>query len=423
MYVISNVKRLPWQDVNEVEAARVADLLGLETHKGTRKEARKYVCPLHGGLSLHAYYGPGGGFYCWGACGRAYSNVDLAAEVWHVEPSEACERLAGLLGLRLPERGPRRTRQKPRRQPRRPRPAPTPRRAAKARQNDAQASVSEPGLLQELRELGYVPSGASEVYGSLLAELELTDRGAEYLQGRGFDPDAAEEYGFRSLDGPDGWRRLRETLAESYLPEELERAGLHRWPARIDRSPALVIPYVHQGEAIALRFRRLEAGEPKLVNLAGVPAPALPFNAAALDGLEGEELHVAEGELNAYSLAECGLRAIGLPGAGSWRSEWTPRVVRADRVVAWYDSDEAGERGETKLADALQVALGSRWLEERGRAVELGPGQDANDLHREGRLRELAERAPWRLPHGANVTSWSTRDPMQRTRPHATNVP
>lgn len=415
--------QLPWQDVNEAEAARVADLLGLETHKGTRKEARKYVCPLHGGLSLHAYYGPGGGFYCWGACGRAYSNVDLAAEVWRMEPSEACERLAELLGIRLPERGPRRRPYKARRGRRQsPRPA-TPRRTAKARQNGAQAAVSEAGLLQELRELGYVPSGASEVYGGLLTELELTDRGADYLRGRGFDPDAAEEYGFRSLDGPSSWRKLQDALEASYLPEELERAGLHRWPAGIDRSPTLVIPYVYQGKAIALRFRRLEAGEPKLVNLAGVPAPALPFNADALDGLEGRELHVAEGELNAYSLRECGLRAIGLPGAGSWRTEWTPRVVRAGRVVAWYDSDEAGERGEQRLADALQVALGSRWLEERGQAVELGTGTDANDLHREGRLRALAERAPWRLPHGANVTSWSTRDPMQRTRPHATNVP
>lgn len=69
----------------------------------------------------------------------------------------------------------------------------------------------------------------------------------------------------------------------------------------------------------------------------------------------------------------------------------------------WYDSDTAGERGERKLADALQVALGSQWLEERGRAVELA-GQDANDVHREGRLRKLVERAPWRSPHGANVT-------------------
>ena len=398
----------------------MAELLGLEP----AREHHKWACPAHGGSdSLHAYDGAGAGFFCWGACGRAYSNVDLAAEVWRVEPAEACVQLAGLLGIRLPERRPRRRRQEARRRPQRSRRTPAPRRAAKARQNGAQAAVSEPGLLQELRELGYVPSGASEMYGGLLAELELTDSGADYLRGRGFDPDAAEAYGFRSVDGPEDWRRLRDRLAESYLPAELKRAGLHHWPAGIDRSPALVLPYRYQGEAIALRFRRLEAGEPKLVNLAGVPAPALPFNADALDGLEGEELHVAEGELNSYSLRECGLRAIGLPGAGSWRTEWTPRVVRAGRVVAWYDSDEAGERGERKLADALQVALGSRWLEERGQAVELGSGQDANDLHREGRLRELAERAPWRLPHGAQVTPCNTRDPMQRTRPHGANVP
>ena len=243
------------------------------------------------------------------------------------------------------------------------------------------------------------------MYGGLLAELELTDRGADYLRGRGFDPDAAAEYGFRSLDGPSGWRKLQDALEASYLPEELERAGLHRWPFWLGTSATIALPYVYQGEAIALRFRRLEdADGPKLLNLPGVPAPALPFNADALDDLEGRELHVAEGELNAYSLRECGLRAIGLPGAENWRTEWTSRVVWAGRVVAWYDSDAAGERGERKLADALQVALGSRWLEERGRAVELGPNQDANDLHREGRLRELAKQAPWRLPGEANVT-------------------
>jgi DNA primase len=124
---------------------------------------------------------------------------------------------------------------------------------------------------------------------------------------------------------------------------------------------------------------------------------AFPFNAAALDGAEGRELHLVEGELNAYTLHTYGVRAVGVPGAGTaWRPAWVDRLRTAARVVAWYDDDKAGREGRATLAETLAERLGKPWLAAHGRKVELPPEIDANDLHRRGTLAPLMEAAPWR---------------------------
>ena len=380
----------PWQEVNEADARQVAELLGLER----AREAGKYACPVHGGSdSLHAYRGNGRGFYCWGACQRKFSNVDLAAAIWSMEPADACRELAGRLGILVlePKRAITRQNRVKRARAGTPTPAAPPRPVARPTANtDAKP---EPAEFAELRADGYFPQQPPSVYADVLALLPLTDRGADYLHGRGLNPDNAREYGFRSLDGFQAWEELGAGLAESFLPSELEYAGLHSYPWG-GRAPALLIPYRHAGQVVGVRFRNLTPDTPhgmRYRDLTGAKPP-LPFNA---DALGGAELHIVEGELNAYTLHLYGLAAIGLPGVHGWREEWAGMLRTCSRLVAWYDADNAGEQGRGKLAATIQGTLGKGWLKERGRSVRTP--QDANDLHRKGELHAHIERAPWRV--------------------------
>lgn len=429
---------LPWDEVKAADAAEVAKILELEDCSAV-KGPRRYRCPVCNGRNLHAYAGaddPDGksGFACYSNCidravreakaagralpgGVAYSTPDLAALVWKIEPAAACRRLADELDIPLPEpaaaaegarvaetflNGARRTNGR--------KPAPIPHRAGTARHAPtSRAARPEPAGFAELRAGGHTPRRPPTIYTAAMHALELTARGAEYLAGRGFDPVDAARYGFRSLDGPKDWLRLAEALRAEYLPEELEHAGFYARPkgdpARPpifappmpNRGPALLIPYRNAGRVDWLHFRTLEPdGRVRYRRLRGTRAP-LPFNADALHNLDGAELHIVEGELNAWALSRYRLRAIGLPGAGGWRSDaWAALLAPAARVVAWYDEDGAGRGERARLVEAITKRLGRRWLRERGQAARLPAGTDANELHQRGHLAELIYRAAWR---------------------------
>ena len=375
--------------VNELPAERVAEMLGL-----TRaRERHKFNCPVHGGRdSLHAY---SRGFRCYGACDKSFSAVDLAAAVWGMSPADACKALADQAGvwvsdtpsrLYKPPRGRRDTSSAPR-----PLPAPSrPERVA-------------PGAagMAELRADGMVPAAAPALYAVAFGALQLTDAGTAYLETRGFEGGPAADYGFRSLDGRKDWQALTDALAGEFLAEEIAHAGLATlpWGGRV---PALVIPYWHHGALIALRFRNLTPnadGNERYRTLGGTN-PAMPFNADDLTDPSAGELHVCEGELDAYTLYAMGHRVIGIPGTGGWRVEWTPYLRTLQRVVLWFDGDEGGRKATAKFADLMQASFGSTWLREHVRSAALPPETDVNAFHADPGLRAdlhgyLAAR-PWR---------------------------
>lgn len=397
-------------------------------------------CPIHGGDNPQAFSVKGGkGWHCHTGCGGTGGDgVDFVRRIRFSGLPEkegrlaALRELAPLAGVTLePWQGSRReprqgSRQGPRTatrrkggtpgiarhatlpenantghgsRPERARSAPKPLRTPEQTPEERRQGLE--AVLQECRSMGYVVQRAPDIHAAVLEVARLGPRGADYLASRGLPPAAAELYGFRSLDSLGGWRGLEAVLRASYLPEEREAAGWHSLPWA-GKAPALVIPFRHRGEVVALRFRRLDTDEQgeKYRALSGVTI-AQPFNADALEDLNGADLHIAEGELNAYALTLHGLRAIGLPGAGKWRDEWAETIARAaegseaGRLVAWYDSDTAGENGKKKLAGALQTVRDRAWLERHARAVELR-GADANELHRTGKLHAFTERATWR---------------------------
>jgi hypothetical protein len=260
------------------------------------------------------------------------------------------------------------------------------------------ARPAVPDPLAALRAEGYFPAEPAALYAEVLETLTLGERGAAYLAGRGFDPDAAAAYGFRSLEGADDWAALETALAASFLPAERVAAGLPAGAIPLTGHGALVLTNrTADGPGVAgVRLRSLEGKAYR--SLPGVTLP-VPFNAPALHAVDGAELHILEGELNAWALHALGVRAVGVAGAGTWRADWTAALRSVGRVVAWYDDDDAGKKGRAKLAATLAAAFGYEWVEKRGRfqAIPKRDGcKDANDLHRRGELAPLLERAEWR---------------------------
>jgi hypothetical protein len=405
---------LPWAEVNARDARDVAHALGLlpVTHGGRAVEGgRKFPCQwCASSNALHAY--PAGGVHCF-SCGHHASNIDLGAQVYGLPPVDALRQLAARLGVYVPDEPTGGRARLAGKESNRAHavPLPVPRPPAQ----EEVARCQREAHLEDLARDGCVLGAPSDLYAALLAVLRLGDQGAAYLRARGLDAEEAARAGFRSIDDAMSWRELGELLVASYLPDQLEAAGLHRGPwsgapqsRQWERQPpALVVPYWHRGAVVGLRFRSLlsdaEHGA-RYRSLAGIGNPPVPFNAealAALDAAGGGELHIVEGELNAFTLAGYGLRAIGLPGAQAWRPEWAEQVRGAiggaGRVVAWYDDDSAGRKGRAKLAATLAAVLGREWVAQHGRYVVLSGG-DVNDFHRMGGLDEHVREARWR--HG-----------------------
>lgn len=416
---------LPWDAVNKQDARDVARHLGLTAAKGGKLDGgRKFPCRwCDSSDALHAY--PNGGVHCF-VCGRHASNADLAADVLGQPPVEALRTLAGRLGVYVPDPPPVRAAagavggRTGARGASGGRSGPGPgagvvangTRPLRARVGATTApppaadeAPPDPEEFAALRLGGVVPTLPAMLYAGLLELLTLADVGAAALEARGFDPATAAADGFRTVPDAAAWRALRDYLGDSFDAAERAAAGFPGpvgapnaiprlpWAGKL---PALVLPYWHRGAVVALRFRALANARQRYATLPGVTIPQ-PFNADALDEAAAGELHVVEGELNAYALRAHGVHAVGLAGAGTWRPEWAADVARTARVVAWYDPDDAGRKGRAKLAGTLAAALGPAWIAAHGRACTLPADTgDVNDWHRAGQLGALLAAAPWR---------------------------
>lgn len=352
-------------------------------------------CPIHGGdgpnFSLFsAPDGRGELWRCHSACNTGGGGVELVQAMTgrpgKAGAVEVLRELAPRAGVSLVA-GP--TRWPPIwRPPARPRTF-----VQTSRPTSAPAPVADDGLAP-LRVVGIIPASPVAVHTATVRHLTLGAEGADYLTGRGFDPDAAHAYGFRSLDTRADWDALEVFLAENFDPAERAAAGLGTRPD-LYGTPALMVPYrTADGAGYAgIRLRSLTGKAYR--SLAGFTLP-VPFNAPALTA---PEVHIVEGELNAYTLHLYGLAAVGLDGAGKWRPEWTATLRQAARVVAWYDTDDAGGAGRRKLADTLAVAFGWDWVHRTARTVTIPKRagcKDANDLHQRGELAPLIAGAEWR---------------------------
>jgi DNA primase len=184
---------------------------------------------------------------------------------------------------------------------------------------------------------------------------QLSPAGTAYLARRGISPEAAEQFHLGEVTEP--------------LPGDEPHRG------------RLTIPTMTAtGRVASLTFASLDGSDPKYLC---DPGEKRLYNPAALAAAQGE-IHVAEGQMDAITLTMCGLPAIGVTGASSWKEHY-PRLLAGYPVVyVWSDPDKAGD----DLAEQIRQDL-----PRTTRRVRLPA--DVNDVYRAG-----GETAIWEAKNG-----------------------
>lgn len=147
-------------------------------------------------------------------------------------------------------------------------------------------------------------------------------------------------------------RRLSRETVERFLLGAVESPETLDEPAR----GMLAIPYLTPTGPVALRFRRPPDKEtgPKYWQPEGTGLSI--FNVPAL--FQSEHLIViTEGEVDCMTVAQCGIPAVGIPGASAWKDYYKPLFEGYDRVIICADNDDKpmanGEHAGTKFASLV----------------------------------------------------------------------
>ena len=98
--------------------------------------------------------------------------------------------------------------------------------------------------------------------------------------------------------------------------------------------------------------------------------PLLPYGLWLHLAERDKPLLLVEGESDALTLWSCGFRALGLPGASSWRDDWK-RYLGHSRPVLVLEPDDGGKG----LLSRLTASLGGIWW------VACPGYKDASDMY------------------------------------------
>lgn len=142
------------------------------------------------------------------------------------------------------------------------------------------------------------------------------------------------------------------------------------------------IPYLTPNGVAALKYRSLANGGAKYNGLKGQRTrlynPAAYFRA-------GEVIGITEGEIDAIAATErVGIPSVGVPGASSWLSIWTPLFRDFQHVLLFADGDEPGRAWAARVSDEIG------W---RARVIQCPDGEDVSSMVASGRGEEIQKLA------------------------------
>lgn len=137
----------------------------------------------------------------------------------------------------------------------------------------------------------------------------------------------------------------------------------------IDLRYCLVIPYEDGlGRIRQLRYRPLYESHMKYLSEDGAETHLFAVRAT-----DQATVVVCEGEIDAMTAWQCGVKACAVPGAHAWKDAWKWLFRNARRVVLAMDPDPAGLRAARDMYQSLSSVAD----------VEIAPlpeGHDLNDL-------------------------------------------
>jgi hypothetical protein len=183
---------------------------------------------------------------------------------------------------------------------------------------------------------------ASRIY----AETLPASAGASYLAGRGITAEVA------------GTFRL------GYVNDPAE--GHEAFKGMVS------IPYLRPSGVIAMKFRRINEGKPKYLNVAGCGTHL--YNSEALR-VPGRIVGLCEGEFDAVVLSGLvGIPTVAIPGSTQWKGHPYWAALFEGKQVLMFPDIDAGQEGNPgeKLAEEIQASLAE------ARIIRL-PQPDAED--------------------------------------------
>jgi putative DNA primase/helicase len=146
---------------------------------------------------------------------------------------------------------------------------------------------------------------------------------------------------------------LENYAAAKGLPVEfLRKQGLR--DQKYQGQPAVRISYRGvDGAEEAVRFRtaleKSEEGDERFRWRTG--SKARPYGLWRLNAIRRAGYVVlVEGESDAQTLSYHGIAALGVPGASSWKTEWSEYLEGLEKVYAVIEPDQGGETYLSKLA-------------------------------------------------------------------------
>lgn len=131
----------------------------------------------------------------------------------------------------------------------------------------------------------------------------------------------------------------------------------------------LSIPYLTPSGPVDLRFRSMtDDGSPKYLSRPG--AESNLYNVLAFQE-DTDVIAVCEGELDTIiANSECGIPAVGVPGANGWKTWYARAFADYRRVIVLCDGDQPGRDLGKKIAQQIDVAT----------VVSMPDGLDINDV-------------------------------------------
>ena len=113
----------------------------------------------------------------------------------------------------------------------------------------------------------------------------------------------------------------------------------------------LSIPYITPSGVVDIRFRSIGPQEPKYMGMPGVQTKL--YNVNALLTAENY-IAVTEGEIDAITLNyKCGIPAIGVPGANSWKRHYSRLLQDFEKVFVFADGDQPGQDFAKKVTQEV----------------------------------------------------------------------
>jgi len=206
---------------------------------------------------------------------------------------------------------------------------------------------------QKRRAINSALAEAAKIYHeSLSAEV------IDYLKGRGLTEETIKAYRIGFCNGQSKY---------SLPQEDLLSAGLIYEGGRNYFEGFITFPHMLYGRVVYISGRGYPEKKHKKLEREKVSLNHL-YNEQALNQ---KEVIVAEGEIDTLTLLQYGFNACGVLGAGGFKEEWADKFKNFETVYLSFDADEAGEKGNLKIAELLGP---------KARLVFLPDGEDANDF-------------------------------------------